>query len=109
MKIFSKLASIIGCSRKRQKHKVWVIIFKRKAEVTSENDVPETYICGNPFGTEYEAMRHKESLEKDDTLTGFKVIDIKPIETSEQITVARYDYNITPEHPKITIKYESLE
>lgn len=108
MKLLKRLKETFGL-KKRTKHKVWVVILKRKAEFTGEKDVAESYFCGSPFGTEYEARRHKESLEKDSEFTGFSVIDIQPIETNAPITVAKYNYDITPEHPKISVTYEELE
>lgn len=108
MKLLSKLASFFGWSRKSEKYMAWIIICKRKTEYTSEGMTPETFVCGSLFGTEYEAKRHKESLEGDDGLEGYEIIDIVPIETTAQITVAKYDYRITPEHKKISVVYESL-
>lgn len=108
MKILKKLASILGCSNKRDKKRVWIIILKRKAEFTSDNFVPESYVCSNMFASEYDALRHKESLEKE-MVTGFEVIDVMPIETAAPVTTAKYNYEISPEHPKISFIYEEVE
>ena len=104
-KLFNKIAIWLGL-KKDDRHTVWAILFKRKAEFTKNGEVGETYLCGSPFGTEYEAMRHEETLKKE--LVGFDVIDIVPIKTDKDVTVAKYDYTISEEHPKATVEYEEL-
>lgn len=105
-RILHKIAVFLGLAKRKDTHTIWAIIFKRKAEFVNDNEVGETYICSSPFGTEYEAMRHEESLKQE--LMGFDIIDIVPIETKEQVSVARYNYTISEEHPKVTVEYEEL-
>ena len=105
-KLFKKLGIWLGFIKPSNTHRLWVILFKRKPELTNENEVGETYICSSPFGTEYEAMRHEESLKQE--LLGFDIIDICPIDTKADVTVAKYNYTINEEHPRITLEYEEL-
>lgn len=107
-KFFKKIAMALGLSKKSEKHMVWAILLKRKPELTNVNEVGETYICSSPFGTEYEALRHKESLEADGDFNGFDIIDVVSMETSAPVSVVKYDYTISEEHPKITVEYEEL-
>lgn len=100
-----KLLELFGCKH-NDKKTFWVIVFKRKAEFTKDNELPETYVCSAPFGTEYEAMRHEESLKQE--LTGFDIVDICQVRTDADITVCKYDYTISEEHPRITVEYEEI-
>ena len=107
-KIFKRIAIALGLAKRDGKHIVWAIMFKTKPELVKEGTVAETFLCGNLFGTEYEAMRHVESLMACNDVTGYDILGIVKIETKEDVTVTKYDYTITDEHPKITVEYEEL-
>lgn len=104
--LIKKVAAMLGLRSESKRNVVWVILFRRKAEFTKEGDVGETYVCSSPFRSEWDALRHKESLEKE--LMGFDVIDIQRLETKADVSVAKYDYTISDEHPRVTVEYEEL-